>query len=219
MRNITLDLSTLHQHGRAYYDYLKLRKSFFVDTLGWDIPHNAEVEMDQYDNPTAHYSLVVERGRVLGGARIMPTTAEWGPFTYMVQDAAEGRLHGIPPEAMGNVGATSDVWECSRLVFSDRIETQDARTRCLELVVDGLVEVAEAHGASRLISLTRLPLMRMLRQLGYDAGRIGGSFRGDEDGRRYAVLSMPTARAPAKPTPQPAEAESHGELAARIAAE
>ena len=222
MRNVTLDLSTLHLHGRAFYDYLKLRKSFFVDTLDWDIPHNNEVEMDQYDNPTAHYSIVVEGGRVLGGARIMPTSAEWGPHTYMLGDAAHGRLHGIPGDLLEEAPASGDVWECTRLVMSESLSTHEQRNRCLSLIVGGLVDIAERHGASRLISLSPLPLMRTLRQLGYDAGRIGAIFRGSEDGRRYSVLAMPTERrvgTQPRKAPAPAEAEAHEALAARIAAE
>ena len=42
MHNITFDMSRLHQHGAAFFDYLRLRKQFFVDTLCWDIPHNKD---------------------------------------------------------------------------------------------------------------------------------------------------------------------------------
>ena len=68
MHNITFDFLGQHRHGSAFHEYLRLRKSFFVDALGWDIPHNDDVEMDQYDNPCAHYSLVLRRGKVVGGA-------------------------------------------------------------------------------------------------------------------------------------------------------
>ena len=78
MKIITFELSQLHLHGSAFFDYLGLRKRFFVDTLGWEIPHNNDVEMDQYDNPLAHYSLVLRNGEVIGGARAMPTTSSWG---------------------------------------------------------------------------------------------------------------------------------------------
>ena len=79
MHNITFDFSDLHRHGSAFYDFLKLRKKVFVDQLGWDVPHDAQVEMDQYDTPVAHYSLVIdEDGEVVGGARAMATTAMWG---------------------------------------------------------------------------------------------------------------------------------------------
>ena len=98
MHNVTFDLSRLHQHGPAFYDYLRLRKHFFVDTLGWDIPHNDDVEMDQYDNPNAFYSLVLRNGEVIGGARTMPTTSKWGSHSYMLKDALDGKLNDIPPD-------------------------------------------------------------------------------------------------------------------------
>ena len=51
MENVTFNLAQLHTHGAAFYDFLRLRKRFFVDQLGWQIPHDDDVEMDQYDNP------------------------------------------------------------------------------------------------------------------------------------------------------------------------
>ena len=75
MENIRFDFSDFHQHGRAFYEFLQLRKKVFVDAMKWDVPHNAAVEMDQYDTPVAHYSLVLKHGQVVGGARAMATTA------------------------------------------------------------------------------------------------------------------------------------------------
>ena len=100
MQNITFKLSDLHVHGGAFFEYLALRKTFFVDGLGWDIPHDAIHEMDQYDNPTAWYSLVLRDGKVIGGARCQPTSARWGEHTYMLRDAYEGKLGDIPPDVM-----------------------------------------------------------------------------------------------------------------------
>ena len=59
MEQITFNLAQLHLHGTAFFDFLALRKRFFVDELGWDIPHDDSVEMDQYDNPQAYYSVVL----------------------------------------------------------------------------------------------------------------------------------------------------------------
>ncbi len=194
MENITFDLSDLHLHGTAFYDYLRLRKHFFVDTLGWDIPHNETVEMDQYDNPLAHYSLVLRDGKVIGGARTMPTTSNWGAHTYMLRDAVNGKLVDIPAQVLSSEIRTPDVWECTRLVLSDSLRTHAERSECLSLVVDGLIRVARQNGASELMSLSPVSLMRALRQLGYAANRIGEPYENAGDGRRYAVLSMPTQR-------------------------
>ena len=173
MLNITFDLQELHRHGTAFYDYLRLRKHFFVDTLGWDIPHNDSVEMDQYDNPLAHYSLVMRDGMVIGGARAMPTTSSWGQYTYMLRDAVAGKLIDIPAQ-----------------VLSEEID----RAQCLSLIVEGLAKVARHHGASELMSLSPLSLMRALRQLGWQADRIGEPYDNPGDGRRYAVLTMPAEK-------------------------
>ncbi len=191
MHNITFEFAKLHRHGSAFYDFLKLRKQIFVDELGWEVPHNDEVEMDQYDTPVAHYSLVVRNGEVIGGARGMSTEAIWGSNTYMLRDAHNGKLSHIPSTVLRDEIATPRVWECTRLVISPRLSTNDERRNCLRLIVDGLVEQARARGAETLICLSSCALMRTLRQLGYAVSRIGPSYRNGEDGRLYAVLSMP----------------------------
>lgn len=192
MRNITFDFMGQHQHGPAFREYLRLRKAFFVDVLGWDIPHNDEVEMDQYDNPCTHYSLTVHRGEVVGGARIIPTTASWGSHTYMLRDAQRGCINQIPSDLLPSVIATDAVWECSRLVTSVDLTTQTERAECLSLIVGGLVDIAVEHGASELMTLTRWPLMRALRQLGFAVDKLSGPYESD-DGLKYAVLRMPAA--------------------------
>lgn len=197
MENITFDMSDLHRYGSAFYDYLGLRKHFFVDVLGWDIPHNDTVEMDQYDNPLAHYSLVLVDGKVVGGARAMPTTSSWGQYTYMLRDAVAGKLIDIPPQVLKEEIHTTKVWECTRLVISDAVKTHAERSECLSLIVDGLAAVARKHGASELMSLSPLSLIRALRQLGWRADRIGEPYDNPGDGRRYAVLSMSAQKAAA----------------------
>lgn len=194
MLNITFDLQELHRHGTAFYDYLRLRKHFFVDTLGWDIPHNDSVEMDQYDNPLAHYSLVMRDGMVIGGARAMPTTSSWGQYTYMLRDAVAGKLIDIPAQVLSEEIHTPRVWECTRLVMSDTVNNHADRAQCLSLIVEGLAKVARHHGASELMSLSPLSLMRALRQLGWQADRIGEPYDNPGDGRRYAVLTMPAEK-------------------------
>ena len=194
MENITFDLSQLHLHGTAFFDYLALRKRFFVDALGWDIPHDENVEMDQYDNPLAHYSLVLRNGQVVGGARAMPTTSSWGEYTYMLRDAVAGKLVDIPDQVLDAEIESPKVWECTRLVISDCVCGHVDRSQCLSLIVDGLSSVAAERGGSELMSLSPVTLMRALRQLGYSASRIGKPYSNPGDGRKYAVLSMPTKR-------------------------
>jgi len=194
MEHITFNLAQMHLYGTAFYDFLGLRKRFFVDNLGWDIPHDDHVEMDQYDNPRAYYSLVLRDGKVIGGARAMATTAKWGTHSYMLRDALKGKLIDIPSSIISEDIQTNDMWECTRLVMSDDVDTHADRSACLGMIVQGLVDVAAENGASSLMSLSPLALMRALRQLGFDATRIGEPYLNEGDGRRYAVLSMPAKR-------------------------
>ena len=190
MENICFDFSDFHYHGSAFYEFLALRKRVFVDELKWDVPHNDTVEMDQYDTPIAHYSLVIRDGQVVGGARTMATTASWGEHTYMLRDAHSGKLPHIPPHVMSVDIATPKVWECTRLVISNDLKGGD-RLECLRLIIDGLVDLARASGAEEMISLSPMHLMRLMRGLGYDCQRLGEAYRNDEDDRLYGVLRMP----------------------------
>lgn len=192
MHYVAFDFLGQHRYGSAFHDYLRLRKGFFVDDLGWDIPHNDDVEMDQYDNPTAHYCLVLRHGEVVGGARAMSTAATWGQHTYMLLDALRGSLENIPPEVMPYEIANDEVWEGSRLVISNSLKKGSERSECLSLIFSGLADIAARNGGCEVIGLTRPPLVRALRGLGFAASRLGQPYTAD-DGRQYAVLHMPAA--------------------------
>ncbi|MBQ2263520.1 MAG: autoinducer synthase [Loktanella sp.] len=209
MEKITFNLTQLHKHGTAFFEYLALRKQVFVDQLGWDIPHDDDVEMDQYDNPQAYYSLVLRDGKVIGGGRAMATTARWGSHTYMLRDAIEGKIIGIPASVVPEAFVTANIWECTRLVVSSEIKDQAASARCLELIVDGLVEQAVAQNATDLMSLSPPSLMRTLRKFGYAPRMIGEPYVNAEDGRRYVVLSMPVGQQSRSSLTQAATSADH----------
>ncbi|MEL6682146.1 MAG: acyl-homoserine-lactone synthase [Pseudomonadota bacterium] len=201
MQNITFNLAQLHQYGTAFYEFLGLRKRFFVDQLGWDIPHDDNVEMDQYDNPKAHYSLVLRDGKVIGGMRAMATTAQWGSYTYMLRDAVDGKLIGIPADIIPEAEVTPNVWEATRVVISDEVNTHADRSECLSLILDGVVDQATQHGATEIIALCPPVFARTLRQLGYRAKLIGQPYVNIHDERRYVAMSMPAVRRNPSPTP------------------
>ncbi len=212
MHGITFDMASMHMHGDAFYKFLRLRKQLFVDTLNWDIPHDTDVEMDQYDNPLAHYSLVLRDGEVVGGARTLPLNARWGQATSMLKDAFDGRLRGIPPDLVEAPLDLAISWECTRLVIGESVSGLEARSRCLELIVDGLAFTAAERGGNALVSLSPPPLQRALRRLGHDVSRIGRIYRCDSDDRSYTVLRMPamTSAMARKQGPRHSRAASGG---------
>jgi N-acyl-L-homoserine lactone synthetase len=194
MHYVTFDFLGQHRHATAFHQYLSLRKRFFVDALGWNIPHDDDVEMDQYDNPCAHYSLVLRGSTVVGGARVMPTTAAWGQHSYMLRDALNGEMD-IPPHVVAEEIVSRDVWECTRLVVSDDLGTQAERLECLSLILWGCWDILREKGGSEVVSLSPVSMARTLRQLGYAARPVGVPYS-EKDGRRYVMLRTP-AVAPA----------------------
>jgi len=213
MENVTFQMSGSHRYGSAFFDYLALRKRFFVDQLNWTIPHDDSVEMDQYDNPQARYSLVLDKGKVIAGARAMPCSARWGDHTYMLGDALTGKLGTIPDTVLDRHIVSPDVWECTRLVIAPEVEAMAERTLCLDMIVEGLVDMATREGAGTLISLSNLWLLRALRKLGYGAELMGKPYVNAEDGHKYAVMSIEAkSRMPALPRathrPQPTPVHS-----------
>ena len=77
--------------------------------------------MNQYDNPCAHYSLVLRNGR---SDRRRPNHADdrgWGSSTYMLRDALRGSIDSIRPAWCRPTTGLKEIWECTRLVVSDRV--------------------------------------------------------------------------------------------------
>lgn len=183
------DLSTAHQHGQVFWDFLRLRKRYFVDELHWDIPHDAEVEMDQYDTPQAYYSVVSHLGVVVGGARCMPTTARWGNAGYMLGDARAGLLPGIPETIVPAGYEGPGIMEATRLVIEGYLNARE-RSQCLDLLTHGIVSEARERGAHRIIALSHVTLVRAIRKLGYDPEQCGQTYRDPCSGKPHAVLTM-----------------------------
>ena len=188
MENITFNLTELHKHGTAFFEFLALRKKFFVDQLGWDIPHDDDVEMDQYDNPKAYYSLVVKDGKVVGGMRTMATTAQWGTHTYMLRDAVDGKLIGIPADIMPEAEVSPSIWEATRIVISEDIKSHAERSECLAMLLDGVVAQARAHGGTEIMALCPPVFARTMRQLGYPVYPIGEAYVNLHDNRKYVAM-------------------------------
>lgn len=188
MENITFNLTELHKHGNSFFEYLALRKQFFVDQLGWDIPHDDDVEMDQYDNPKAYYSLALKDGKVVGGIRTMATTAQWGSHTYMLRDAVDGKLIGIPEDILPEAEVTPNIWEATRIVISEELATHAERSHCLGLLLNGVCEQAAAHGGTEIMALCPPVFARTMRKIGFPVYAIGEPYVNLHDNRKYVAM-------------------------------
>ncbi len=195
MKSIVFSMAGMHLYGSAFYDFLRLRKRFFVDNLGWDIPNDGIVEMDQYDTPMAYYSLVEQDGRVIGGARCQPTVARWGIYSTMMEDASRGLLDDIPFDLFKDHMAGPDIWEGTRLVVSDDLTSVAQRTRCLALVIDGLMRIIGPRGGTSMITLSPTALERTTKMVGLQTTQVSRPYICGSDSREYALFDSKVQRA------------------------
>lgn len=163
---IRFDLA-LPEHHKKLSNFYRLRKTVFIDQLGWDLHEIQGAELDQYDCAWAVYVLVenAETGEIEGGARLLRTDREAfisqldeDPTSYMIRDAFLGRLDGLPSSVTFQAPPQDPcVWELTRLAakpevskhvmlaVNDFLVTQSA-TECLALSAPVLFKVAKKMG-------------------------------------------------------------------------
>ena len=81
MESVLVRWSTIHRFGDLWYQHHQIRKSLFVDDLGWNVPHNSEAEWDQYDTANTLYVITHAGGRVLASSRLLPGDVTNGAWT------------------------------------------------------------------------------------------------------------------------------------------
>ncbi len=143
------------------------RHRVFVDALQWQLPVEDGLERDQFDRDDTLY--VVARGskdEVCGCARLLPTTR-----SYLLDEIFPELMNGLPAPH------SHDVWELSRFSTmpvdgAPALLRGEARVRFCRLFAV-VVEIAAAHGATRLITVTALGVERILRSIGIHAHRVG----------------------------------------------
>ncbi len=144
----------------------RYRHKVFVETLGWELPARAGLELDQFDRAdTIYVAARQEDGRLVGAGRLLPTDR---PYL----------LETVFPQLMGDAEPPrrADIWELSRFaaVDFDEASTYPLSQFSSPIAVGLLREVlrlAAAHGVVRLITVSPLGVERLLRRAGFAARR------------------------------------------------
>ncbi|MEB0113932.1 acyl-homoserine-lactone synthase [Variovorax sp. LG9.2] len=147
-------------------DVGRYRYKVFVETLGWDLVTHQGLEKDQFDHDeTLYIAARDEAAQVVGVARLLPTTSP-----YLLGEVFPQLLGGAAPPC------DSRVWELSRFAAVDfNAPHGNALSQFSSEVAVGLlekaIEVAAAHGAERIITVSPLGIERLLRREGFQAHR------------------------------------------------
>ncbi|MEJ8563477.1 acyl-homoserine-lactone synthase [Yoonia sp. GPGPB17] len=168
------------------YGYYRLRSDVFVGKLGWPLEVTGEnVESEQYDAaPIAHYVIAHDHQTVVGGARLVNCSLEFGhgrsAISYMIRDAFLGRI-SLPSEiwADGEPPTDDKTWELTRLVSVDK------NPETTKNILGACNEYIKRMGAERCLFLTNPLLLKIGKRYGYDPIPRGPVLSND-DGRFLA---------------------------------
>jgi acyl homoserine lactone synthase len=144
----------------------RYRHKVFVETLGWDLVTEGGRERDQFDgDDTIYLAARDEAQNIIGTGRLLPTT---GPYL----------LGDVFPELMGDAEAPRDprVWELSRFAAVDFTSPLGSAlgqfsSEVTIALFHSALNVAERHGAERIITVSPLGVERLLRRKGIRAHR------------------------------------------------
>jgi acyl homoserine lactone synthase len=192
METLIFDYNEVFKGPRAQdmREFLELRFRVFVQGLGWSLPSRDGMESDQYDNPNCTYILVKRSGRVVAGARIIPSCQDWFGQTNLLRDAAKGRITSIAPDLFPSDYDFADSYECSRLsVDVDQLSNLEV-AQVFKHLGQAFAQVAQERGFRTYLSLSPPALLRKFRALGFDVSTVGEKYICQDDGRRYLVLSL-----------------------------
>ena len=188
MQHSVVSWETIHEHGQLLWLHLAMRKRLFVDEMQWGIPHTGEVEADQYDTPFTKYVISHVDGIPMAASRLNPTDGGFGKWTYMIKDACEGKLDGIPPGLMENPPLAANTWEATRFTVDPNIH-QKERNSVLAENAKALTLAARDLGVAKLIALMPPAYVRWLTSIGLTTKKAGPILK-DVQGKRICVMEM-----------------------------
>ena len=167
---------------RAFFE---LRKRLFVDEMGWDIPNDGHIECDQYDHEESTYCIILDKNKVVAGARILPTTRNRDGWSYMIKDACEGKIAQIPSNLVELPPIQIGTYEITRFTVDPTFDA-DYRNEVLRELSLSSYQTVATLGGQYAIALMSPFFLRWFKQIGIAVEKLGPVVKGEES--RYCVI-------------------------------
>ena len=154
MYGTTLSFANMHNHGALFANILDARRAAYQSGHNWNLPETMGIEFDHYDTPVSRW-LSVHDGTdtLLAGARLTPTTAQSGIYSYLMRDAQNGLLDEMPSDLLYQEAPIEDgIWEITRGFFARSI-TQTVGPDVLEMLVSQATSAARDEGIRKVLAL------------------------------------------------------------------
>lgn len=176
IRSTSLSFRNMHEYGTLLTKYLEARKKIFLDDFGWNVCEADGMEFDQYDTPQARWVVLHQFGDVLGGVRMLPTTARCGVYSYMLRDAQRGILEDLPTDILFfDAPVEHNVWEATRFFISTSVPSAQ-RLQVQKLLFNSMSRTAAENGALHILGIVPAVWARWARRLAVEATPIGAKF-------------------------------------------
>ena len=193
MKNLSLHKLSLNSSGSdgiLLCDFLQLRHDIFVEKLSWELTTIGGLEVEEYDTEDAIFIVAVdnETQKVVGGARLLRTDHEMSAcafsdetVTYMIKDAFEGKLDGIPAQITLEQPPTSKaIWELTRLISTGGAVV-------VEAILFEAQRILKTKMATECLFLGPPSFMRMARKMGFQPKPLGPVV--EEQSGKYLAFS------------------------------
>ncbi len=174
MQTTTLSFANFHNHGELFANMMRARRERFIEHRKWNLPQAMGMEYDQYDTPASRWVVVHdERGRVMAGNRLTPTTAQCGIYSYMIRDAQRELLDTIPSHLLyEDAPVDPNVWESSRLFVAQDVPSSVRRRVHTQLIAE-LGASAREVGATHCLTLLAASWPRWCDRVGVKMKAMG----------------------------------------------
>ncbi|WP_254443437.1 acyl-homoserine-lactone synthase [Ruegeria atlantica] len=190
VRATTMSFRNIHEHGTLLAKYLETRKSIFIDRLKWQVGETDGMEFDQYDTPACQWVVLHEFGEVLGGVRLLPSTAQCGIYSYMLRDAQKGILTGLPTDILFfEAPVKPTVWEATRFFVTEGVSSS-RRLLVQQELFHQMTIAAKNGGASTILGIVPAVWARWSRRLGVYATPVGAKFSIDGTASQSVLFNI-----------------------------
>jgi len=191
MQATVLSFTNIHNYGELFTNLLRARYESFPFGRRESLPETEGMEFDQYDTPSTRWITIHEGGKVLGGFRLTPTTAECGMYSYLVKDAQAG-LHDAIPDNLLYVEAPSapHIFELSRFFIADGLAGHMRKTVQSQLLY-ALLETRETLGVENVLGLGAVSLGRWMKRSGLEIDPLGPVVDIDGKDHQTYIVNLP----------------------------
>jgi len=174
MQTTTLSFANIHNHGELFANMLRARRELFIVHNKWNLPEAMGMEYDQYDTPASRWVVVHDdKGQVLAGNRLTPTTTNCGIYSYMIRDAQRGLLDTIPAHLLYEEAPVAPhIWESSRLFVSHDVPSAIRRRVHAQLIAQ-LGDSVRSLGATHCLTLLAATWPRWADRVGVKMAAMG----------------------------------------------